>query len=378
MSKRTESTPSTGSKYEDLHPRVLENSSQTTKTQTKNTENDASSNSNSSSASLLRNSMMHLERYRKFQAKILSMRLEVFKKAVIAKYGSLDKIEKTAGAPIESKTDIDIIERLCQLQTFVTLPVHDKTGTSITHFYTIGLWYYWGLPELIISFKNPIRENVDFINTITNIIHDELFHMYKDRVVSTQPSDPKITPAPPSIARLDFEAEPETLKVVLDKFDLEFDLKRVPLDNYMGTKTVYMMWFYMFYMDAVNDANGQPKVYPIYQIDIDEGQFRSACKKVIDALMKSAVEQSSMSIPSSLETVDEDSDTDSEISQDLQATHMSESVQNREFSYTTSEGDNSDDVENLDDESESDSESKPNTETRDSKTAPKSSATSSI
>jgi len=52
----------------------------------------------------------------------------------------------------------------------------------------------------------------------------------------------------------------------------------------MDIKTGYMMWFHMYYMDAVNDSNGQPKLYPVYQLKISQEAYSDAAKKIINKL----------------------------------------------------------------------------------------------
>src|SRR5579872_3977754 len=124
---------------------------------------------------LIRDSMKYLEFYRELQSKKLNIRLNVFKQVTINKYGSLDNIKNEGGAPIESKKDIEIIEKLIKLQTFLTIPICTNDGKGISHFYTLGLWYYWGIPEIIITFEKPLYCDFEFISILTNIIHDELF-----------------------------------------------------------------------------------------------------------------------------------------------------------------------------------------------------------
>jgi len=228
--------------------------------------------------SILHDSMNYLESYRKIQSAQLALRLKIFKQSAIAKYGSIDNIKNEGGAPIESKIDIDIIERMINLQTFITIPVYSSTNKNVTHCYTLGLWYYWGLPELVITFEKPIH-NIEFINVFTNIIHDELFFMFKNRIVNK--SD-KI------INRIDYHSERESLNIVLDKFDLEFELKRIKQNDYMDIRVSYMMWFHMYYMDAIMDNKKQPKLYPVYRLSINEANYRSACEKIVTILISRA------------------------------------------------------------------------------------------
>lgn len=246
---------------------------------TDNTTAPRNTNNANCDESILHNSMNYLEQYRKEQASKLAMRLNIFKQAAISKYGSIDKIKDEGGSPIESQVDIDIIENLINLQTFVTIPVYADTinGKVVTQCYTLGLWYYWGLPELVISFETPINGNIEFINLITNVIHDELFFMFKNKIIKANKSTSN------DIYRIDYK--PDTINLILSKFDIEFKLKRVHKDDYMSIRAMYMMWFYMYYMDALKNKKNKPKLYPMYKITMNEANYRDVCKKVVDVLV---------------------------------------------------------------------------------------------
>lgn len=261
--------------------------------------NNINSTNTINNETILKNSMTYLEQYRKIQAQQLNIRLNVFKQAVISKYGSIDKMQNENGSPIESQLDIDIIERLIELRTFTTLPVYATTNpNTVTHCYTLGLWYYWGLPELVITFETPISDNIEFVNIITNIIHDELFFMFKNKIVKRDITD--------KINRNDYKQD--TINIVLDKFDLEFKLKKIHQENYLDAKVPYMMWFYMYYMDAIKDKKNEPKLYPMYKLSLNEANYRGVCKKVIDILIAKSL--------SSTNTINTVSDQDSSDSTD--------------------------------------------------------------
>jgi len=247
--------------------------------------NRSSTNTNPDDT-LIRNSMNYLQNYREAQAALLKQRLTVFTNAVIKKYGSLDKLKCDEGSPIESKNDIDIIDRIVKLQTFIMIPIYNSAN-GITHFYTLGMWYYWGLPEILITFDKPVFENMyESINIFTNIIHDELFYMFRNRIVNRVIKNKNHTiKVSNDIHRIDFCSEPDTLKITLEKFDLEFELKRIEQGRYIDIKAVYMMWFYMYYMDAIKDKKNEPTLYPVYELKINEGNYRTACKQIVDVLM---------------------------------------------------------------------------------------------
>lgn len=265
-----------------------------------NSNSDTSSNPiNTGSGSLLHNSMNDLEQYRKKQASQLNMRLNIFKQTAINKYGSLDKIENEGGSPLESSIDIEIIEKMINLRTFVTIPIfkNTSTGNVVTHCYTLGMWYYWGLPEFMIELDTPINMQTDFINIITNIIYDELFFIFKNEINNTD--------SPNNIKRIDFQSE--FINIDLDKFDMKFKLKQIKEENYMDTNTPYMMWFYMYYMEAMTDDENKPKLYPFYQLSINDSDFKSICTKIIDILIEKSF----------TETDSDSSDTETDIGTDI-------------------------------------------------------------
>src|SRR5947208_16806788 len=85
---------------------------------------------------LLNDSISHLIPYRKSQAAKLQRRLDVFTKAAIDKFGSIDNVKEQGCGAVESKQDIDIIKTLINVESFVTIPGHNKSR-ELTHFYTI-------------------------------------------------------------------------------------------------------------------------------------------------------------------------------------------------------------------------------------------------
>lgn len=266
--------------------------------------------------SLLRNSVSHLEAYRKKQAEKLKMRLNVLKQAAIKKHGSIDNIKTNEGTePIESKNDVNIIERLINLETFVTIPVFarnshvynkcDNSSTNkcdvLTHVYTLGMWYYWGLPEIVIRFDKPVIDYHDVANILINLIHDELFFKFKNIIVNE--SD--------ELIHIDYESVSKNVDIKLDKFDLEFTFKRISGDQYMDVKAGYMMWFYMYYMDAINDSKGNPKMYPVYQLEITQDTYINASKKIINKL-KTTIENISNNTDVSLSSEESENDENDE------------------------------------------------------------------
>ncbi len=255
-------------------------------------------------SNLLNNSIKYLMEYRKLQAKKLQIRLKIFTKVAIDKFGSVDKIKQDHSAPIESQRDIDVINKLIGLETFATIPVFTDDGTAITHFYTIGLWYYWGIPEIVFRFDTPLKENTEFISVIVNIIHDRLFAMYSNRIVTQKPAD---------INRINFETEPEKIVLELENFGVDFKMTRVDNNQYMDIKAMFMLWFYMYYMDAINNEKDEPCLYPVYQINIDNAEYSKTCKIIFDKLLNMAVTKSNTDSQDDTETeTGFGSDTESE------------------------------------------------------------------
>lgn len=227
---------------------------------------------------ILHGSVKYLEDFRSLQSKQLKKRLDIFTKMAIDRYGSIENIKSDRGFPIESKYDITLLEELIKLETFVTIPYCENNNkTEISFFYTIGLWYYWGLPEIIILFDEPISKDMEFINVIINMIHDEIFFMYRDRIVNNTTN---------TIDRIDFDKEPNNITLTFDKFDVDFKLKKLQSEKYMKHKTPYMMWFYMYYMDAICDENQQPKLYPVYYLKLNKANFGQLCNKITDKLIE--------------------------------------------------------------------------------------------
>lgn len=221
---------------------------------------------------LLNNSISQLVSYRGSQAANLQRRLDVFTKTAIDKYGSIDNVREQEFGAINSKQDVDIIKALINIESFVTIPGYNKSK-ELTHFYTIGMWYYWGIPELIIRFANPLKEKPGCIESIICIIHDELFAMYQNKILSNI-----------NLERIDFNLEPDIISVNLQKLKLNFDINKVSSDDYIDTNSLHMLWFYMYYMEALKDENGEPQLYPVYTITIDNDRFDDIQKVLRDNL----------------------------------------------------------------------------------------------
>lgn len=272
---------------------------------------------------LLKNSSFLIKNYRDIQSKRLKYRLSFFVKASIAIHGSIDNIKKTGvNVPIESNRDVDMINRLVDLKTFATIPVFTaEGGNAVSHLYTIGMWYYWGLPELFIKFDQPIdSENTDFMGVLINIIHDNLFYKYKDKIVNKNTHE---------IDRINFKKEPSSIYLSLDGFDESIKMKRVDDDDYMDLKAYFMMWFYLYYMEAESNEKNEPKLYPLYRIDLKKEKYPEICKKITDALMTSALSKLNTpdgEIDDKNESNDDTSSVRSELSDILETEEIEEEI----------------------------------------------------
>jgi hypothetical protein len=210
---------------------------------------------------LLNDSISQLVPYRRLQAINLQRRLDVFTKIALDKYGSIDDVKEQGYGAINSKQDVDIIKYMINIESFVTIPGYNDSN-EFTHFYTIGSWYYWGIPELVIRFTNPLKEKPKGIENIICLIHDELFAMYQNNILSKN-----------NLERIDFNQEPDTISVNLQKLNLNFDINKLPQDDYIGANLFHMLWFYMYYMEAIKDENDEPQLYPVYTITIDNDRY---------------------------------------------------------------------------------------------------------
>lgn len=214
-----------------------------------------------------------LSKYKISQSKKLSDKLKTYYEFSIKQFGSLDKIPKDKFNVIDSDRDVEIVQRLIDLKSFIMLPVSNSKG--ITHAYTIGLWYYYGLPDLVIQFEDEIEENSEFIQTIVSIIHDFLFDKFEKVIINEYPdNDDDI------IIRHDFTKD---INLDLKKFDINLNLTRIDEKHYMNMKCNYAVWFDTFFSktnEAINDD------YPIYLVKFTKDEYNNFCMKILDSLNK--------------------------------------------------------------------------------------------
>jgi hypothetical protein len=257
---------------------------------------------------LLKGSMNFLSEYRDKQSKDLARRLDFFVQSATKKYGSVQNIKKTGNEPVETEEDIKLIKQIINLKTFATIPFFSQDGKSITQIYTVGMWYYWGLPELVIKFEKPIGVNsgIEYVGILINIIHDTLFDMFKNKIIKDINNDDKDNKSSSDktigdktsgdktscektnddmINRIDFGSKNKSIYVNLENFDMSFKLCHVDESDYMDLKAYIMLWFYMYYMTADIDEHGTPKMYPVYRIDIKQKKYSVICENIAKVLM---------------------------------------------------------------------------------------------
>lgn len=222
-----------------------------------------------------------LEQYRHIQSSKLSKRLDLFTKLAISRCGSIDNITPSDGTPLESPSDIVKIQRLIDHKSFIIVPAQDEKTQQITHVFTVGMWYYWGIPDVIIRFNPYIDNDFGFIQILLNIVHDQIFDKFKEKIID-QKTDLKIN-------RLDFKNDYSKFSIEDDSLDIKLNLNIVDESEYLSLKAMPMMWFYMYFMDADVDKDGIPKFYPLYMTDITPNQYKQistfATTKLTDKLI---------------------------------------------------------------------------------------------
>jgi hypothetical protein len=204
----------------------------------------------------------------------LEKRLEIFVKSAIEKHGSIETIQPNC-YPIDSQKDIDIIRKMIELKTFVSFPYYDNS--TVAHYYTVGMWYYWGLPEIIVQSEID-QLDPNFVNLIINQIHGKLYAHYAD----SDNLDHRID--------IDFEKEARTIGIDLNEYGVSLDLERIENEQYMDIKCPYMLWFYMYYMNATMDGD-RLKMYPVYRLKLTKLQSDEMSKKILDRLIEDTLNQ---------------------------------------------------------------------------------------
>jgi len=143
----------------------------------------------------------------------------------------------------ENEIDHDIINRLIELNTYCIVPA-DKC------YYTIGLWYYYGLPEIVIELTDEYNEldlNVNLVvQSLIKIVYRNLIDLYGYN------------------SKNEFNAD------VIDTGYIT--MTKVREEHYLQNNIAYMLWFYMYFMIADMKDN-EIQMYPLYKITLDDNLY---------------------------------------------------------------------------------------------------------
>lgn len=175
-----------------------------------------------------------------------------------------DNLSSDSISPIGSSESIKLINGLIESQNFVIVPVNSSDDQTYTHFYTIGLWYFWNIPEIVIKFEKPIQIiNTQIVNLIYDIIVNKMLEIdYNHKTVTH-----------------------ESILIDLDIINSHCEMTLIKEDEYLDIQAIHMMWFYMFYAKAEKNADNQPLLYPVYLINLDQDKYTHLefnIKKLID------------------------------------------------------------------------------------------------
>jgi hypothetical protein len=234
-----------------------------------------------------------LETYRLSQSSKLTTRLNIIMQLSESKTNN----DTVTESPITSDTNTQIIQRIINLKTFSIVPIFDKTNQCITHIYTVGMWYYWGMPDILIKFDSHLYKNIGFVQTLINIIHDLIFSQLKSEIVLND-----------SINLIDFKNKHRKININLNNFNsseiLTFNL--VNESEYMDVNIAVLMWFNMYFVDAQKDTKGEPILFPLYRLDLTIDKYEKISNDVTNAITDKLIEQSDQNIFSDELSSDED------------------------------------------------------------------------
>jgi hypothetical protein len=219
-----------------------------------------------------------LSKYKIIQATKLSEKLKIYHNLSLKKYGSIDNVPKGNFYVIDNQNDIDIVQKLIDSKSYIL--EYKSNNKGITHVYSIGMWYYYGLPDIMISFENEINENSEFIDILFSIIHESLFDKFENVLLNDYPeNDDDI------LIKHDYCKD---INLNINKFDTNLILKRIDEDNYFRIDCEYAIWFDI-YFSKTNKVSIDDDVvdnYPIYRLDITTEEYDSFCMKILNSLNK--------------------------------------------------------------------------------------------
>jgi hypothetical protein len=253
-----------------------------------------------------------LEEHRSIQSSNLMTRLRLFVqlKEIREKSSNKINVDDDHGTPIKSTSDIAVIQRISNLKTFAVIPVFDQTSKHVTHAFTVGLWYYWGIPEIMITFDPYINKDIGFMQILYNIMHDAIFSHLKSNILLNE-----------SVQWVDFKNNKyRNMQVKLTNFNSHetLELNLVDETEYMGLNIMLLMWFYMYFVDAHKDSDGEPLLFPLYRLNLTNDRYAYISRIVTDSITDKLLDMSANSDISELPISDDDcSDSDSDIDCDI-------------------------------------------------------------
>uniref|UniRef100_A0A6C0DZV3 Uncharacterized protein n=1 Tax=viral metagenome TaxID=1070528 RepID=A0A6C0DZV3_9ZZZZ len=152
--------------------------------------------------------------------------------------------------PLSNADEKLFIEKMIDTKTYNIVP-HYNTEKQITHFYTVGLWYFYDIPEINLIIENfkETEENIEIVNMIFDII-------YKNN------------------------NKKQDNKLFLEKYNVSFDFTKIDVNDYLSINCHFMFWFYMFY-------NYTNKTNDIMSINISENNFNDIKQKILSYIYDS-------------------------------------------------------------------------------------------
>ena len=220
----------------------------------------------------------NLSDFRNTQSKMLDTRLQIIKKATIDKHGSCNDIKSDEILPLQSINDIGLLNKIIDTKDFVIIPVFDD-NSDIIKVYTIGLWYYWGLPEILFDFTEPVKQNQDFVHIFVNIIKQQLYKKYHNHIVIDNKTINREV--------FKYDTLPTEIELDLKLYNVEYVMEKMIDMDYLNKNITYMFWFYMYYMDnKENDV-----LYPLYKIEVEKANYTQIEKHVYDIMIEKTTER---------------------------------------------------------------------------------------
>jgi len=196
-----------------------------------------------------------------------------------------NKYSSDSMSPIGSPDDQMLINKLIESKNFVIIPVNlSNDQTMYTHFYTIGLWYFWRIPDIVMKFENPMKNiNPEMVNLIYDILVNRMLECETEI----------------------FDQKQEKIRLDLNKINLQCELTIVREDEYFDIQSILLLWFNMFYVRTEVNTENQPIMPPVYLIQFDQNTYNQYEQNIIHRLMQN--------IKSSDESSDNSSSSHSDI-----------------------------------------------------------------